>query len=197
MSREIDAKLIEKAAEGDPVAFGEIYFLLRNPIYGFVYRMLNETGAAEDITQEVFIFFIEHPKKYEPLRGSLHSFLCGVARNRIMHHLRKSGNRPEINRDETEDYREPKDEIGGDPLGNLLNQELAEKVEESIGKLPPLQREVVILREIEELSYEEIAGITQTELGTVKVRLHRARRALAERLSPYLMKKKEKCYEMR
>ncbi len=108
-NRQIETKLIEKASEGDAAAFGKIYFLLRDPIYGFAFRMLGESSAAEDITQETFVFFIENPQKYQSARGSLLSFLCGFARNRIMHHLRKSGNRLEISREETDDYVEPKD----------------------------------------------------------------------------------------
>lgn len=196
-NRHIDEKLIVKASEGDGAAFGKIYFLLRDPIYGFAFRMLGESSAAEDITQETFIFFIENPKKYQPERGSLLSFLCGFARNRIMHQLRKSGNRLEINAEDTDDYFEPRDEVGCDPLKVLLEHELEQKVGEALAELPLLQREVIILREMQELTYEEIAKITGDEVNAVKVRLYRARRNLARRIAPYLKIKKENCYEMR
>ncbi len=196
-NRQIETKLIEKASEGDAVAFGKIYFLLRDPIYGFAFRMLGENSAAEDITQETFIFFIENSQKYHSARGSLLSFLCGVARNRIMHHLRKSGNRLEISQEETDDYIEPGDELGYDPLEILLEHELEQKVNDAIAELPPLQRELIILREMQELSYEEIAKITGDDVNVVKVRLYRARRNLARRIAPYLKIKKENCYEMR
>ena len=71
-----------------------------------------------------------------------------------------------------------------------------EKIEEMIAKLPPLQREVLILREFEELSYLEIAGITETDLGQVKIRLFRARKNLAKELKPYFEVEKEKYYEV-
>ena len=99
-NRNIETELIEKAAEGDAAAFGKIYFLLRDPIYGFAFRMLGENSTAEDITQETFVFFIENSKKYQAERGSLLSFLCGVARNRILHHLRKNGDRFDQSQDE-------------------------------------------------------------------------------------------------
>ncbi len=196
-NRHIDAKLIVKASEGDAVAFGKIYFLLRDPIYGFAFRMLGESSAAEDTTQETFIFFIENPKKYQAAHGSLLSFLCGFARNRILHHLRKSGNRLEISQEETDDYIEPKDELGCDPLEILLEHELEQKINDALAELPLLQREVIILREMQELTYEEIAKITGDEVNAVKVRLYRARRNLARRIAPYLKTKKENCYEMR
>jgi RNA polymerase sigma-70 factor, ECF subfamily len=197
LSKEIDNNLIEKALKGDSVALSEIYFLLRNSIYGFAYRMLNETAIAEDITQEVFMFFIQNPTKYQPELSSLKTFLCAVTRNKIMHHLRKSGNNLEIYHDDTEDFNEPIAAIDCNPLANLLNQELAEKIQNSISQLSPLLREVVLLREVQGLRHEEIAKITEAEVSAVKVRLYRARRILANRLAPYLLNKEEKFYEMR
>lgn len=203
MNRNIETELIEKAVAGDAAAFGKIYFLLRDPIYGFAFRMLGENAAAEDITQETFVFFIENSKKYKAERGSLLAFLCGVARNRIMHHLRKNRDRLDVSREETDDFIEPPDEIGRNPLEVLLEHELEQKVNKGIAELPPLQREAIILREMQEFSYEEIAKITGDDVNAVKARLYRARRNLARRIAPYLKAEKaekaekENCYEMR
>lgn len=199
LRKEIETTLVEKAAGGDADAFGEIYFSLRTSIYGFVYRMLRETSAAEDITQEVFIFLLENPQKYESVRGSLRAFLCGVARNKTIRYLQKRGAKFETaTNDETDEFNDAADVFNPNPLDSLLDKELEEKVEESLAKLPLLQREAIILREMEELSYEEIAKITGAELGAIKVRLHRARKSLAREISPYLsVKKKEMSYEMR
>ncbi len=186
MKREITQHLIEKAADGDREAFGEIYFQLRDGIYGFAFRMTNETWIAEEITQEVFMFFIKHPAKFDESRSSLFTFLCGVARNKILNHLKKSGTRLETNGFETKDFENRTNGNGKSPLKNLLDQELSKKVEESVAKLSPFQREALILREMEDFSYEEIASITETDIGVVKSRLYRARRALAKELAPYL-----------
>ncbi len=197
MKREIKQYLIEKAVEGDAEAFGEIYFLLRDAIYGFAFRMTNETSIAEDITQEVFMFFIKFPDNFDSSRGTLFSFLCGVARNKVFNHLKKSGTRLETNNFETEDFENLTNGNGKSPLQILLDNEFSVKVEECAAKLSPFQREVLILREMEDLSYEEIAKITETDIGVVKSRLYRARRALANELAPYLEKnKEEKCYEV-
>ena len=196
MSRNLETNLIEKAIEGNASAFNEIYLTLRDSLYGFSYRMLGEISLAEDITQEAFIFFIEHPDKYQQERGSLLSFLCGYARNRIMHLLRKQGCRSEISQDDSDDYIELKDEFGNDPLKILLNGELSAKIEESIAKLPALQREVIVLRGMQELSYEEIAKIVEVDITVVKMRLYRARRNLSIQLAPYLIAKKESSYEV-
>lgn len=196
MKREIKQYLIEKAVEGDAEAFGEIYFLLRDAIYGFAFRMTNETSIAEDITQEVFMFFIKYPENFDSSRGTLFSFLCGVARNKVFNHLKKSGTRLEANNFETEDFENLTNGNGKSPLQILLDKEFSVKVEECAAKLSPFQREVLILREMEDLSYEEIAKITETDIGVVKSRLYRARRALAGELAPYLENKEEKCYEV-
>lgn len=195
MSQTIETSLIKKAIRGDVAAFTEIYTRLCDSIYGFAFRMLADTTAAEDITQETFIFLIENPSKFNPERGSLHPFLCGVARNLVLHHLRKTESRREDLND-FDEFIETKDETIMSPLERLLESELAEFVNDCVINLPPAQREVIILREMQELSYEEIAKVTESELNLVKVRLHRARKSLAQQLAPYLKMKKEKCNEM-
>ena len=196
MKREIKQSVIEQAIAGDAEAFGEIYFKLRDAIYGFSLRMLNESGIAEDVTQEVFMFFIKHPEKFDASRGTLFSFLCGVARNKVFNYLKKNGTRLETNNFETEDFENLSNGNGKTPLKELLDKEFSSKVEESVAKLSPFQREVLILREMQDFSYEEIAEITESEIGVVKSRLYRARRALANELAPYLKNDEEYFYEV-
>ena len=196
LSKEIAQHLIKKAAAGDAAAFGEIYYALGDSIYGFAYRMTNKNFVAEDITQEVFMFLVEHPEKYDAERGTLFSFLCGVARNRILNFLKKSGTRFETNNFELQEVENLANGDGKSPLKILLDKEFSAKIEECVAELSPFQREVLILRELEDLSYEEIAEITETDIGVVKSRLYRARRNLARELAPYLADKKEKYYEV-
>ncbi len=196
LRREIEQHLIEKAAKGDAAAFSEIYDMLGDSIYGFTYRMTNKSFAAEDITQEVFMFFVEHPEKYDAQCGSLFSFLCGVARNRVFNFLKKSGTRLETTDFEVKDVENFTNHNGHSPLKILLDKEVSAKIAECVAKLAPLQREVLILRETEDLTYEEIAVITETDIGVVKSRLYRARRNLARELAPYLADEKEKYYEV-
>ena len=196
MKREIKQYLIERAADGDEKAFSEIYFLLRDAIYGFAFRMTNERAIAEDIAQEVFMFFIKHPEKFDPSRGTLFSFLCGVARNKVFNYLKKSGTRLEMNNFETADFETVSNGGAKSPLKDLLDKEFSAKVAECVAMLSPFQREVLILRETEELSYEEIAEITETDIGVVKSRLYRARRALGAELAPYLKNEEECLYEV-
>ena len=195
MRQKIEHNLIEKAVSGDAAAFNDIYFALRSSIYGFAYRMLRNVGAAEDITQETFIFLLANWHRFDSSRGDLLPFLCGVARNKILRYLQKSSTRNEFGKEDLAEFADLETPAAS-PLDSLLKAELSEKVEEQIARLPALQREVLILREIEELSYLEIARVTETELGQVKIRLHRARKTLAKELTPYLTGTEEKCYEM-
>jgi RNA polymerase sigma-70 factor (ECF subfamily) len=142
------------------------------------------------------MFFVKHPEKFDSSRGTLFSFLCGVARNKVFNHFKKTGTRLEMIDIETKDFENSTNGSGKSPLKILLDREFAAKVEECVAKLSPFQREVMILREIEDFSYEEIAGITETEIGVVKSRLYRARHALARQLAPYLKNEEEMIYEV-
>ncbi len=178
--------MIDQAVGGDPDALSYIYFQLKNSIYGFAFRMTRENSIAEEITQDVFVSFVENPTRYNSDRSTLFLYLCGIARNKVMDYLRKNGTRLEENDFQT-DYLENMPRKNGDsPSDKLLREELSVKIEDSVSRLTPLQREVIVLREIEELSYREIAEITHSDTGIVKSRIYRARRALAEELSPYV-----------
>ena len=196
VERKIEKNLIEKIARGDEIAFEEIYRLYRNRVYGFIYRMTVNQTVAEDITHETFLVLIKHPERFRAERGSILTFLCAIARNLLINNLRRKNN-SDVGFDEFEDFDVPEDELKTNPLTGLLNQELAARIEMCIGALPPLQREAIILREYQELSYEEIATITETEISAVKSRLHRARQNLARELSQYLTSPKKKHYELR
>jgi len=195
LNRNIEATLIEKIAQGDESAFNEIYRRYRNRVHGFIYRMTINQAVAEDITHEVFVILIENPRRYQTERGSLLTFLCAIARNRVMNYLRRKHN-SDVGFDEFENFDTLEDETRGNPLADLLNQELAARIDACITALPPLQREVIILREFQELSYDEIARVTEAELSTVKTRLHRARQTLAKQLAAYVTSPKDKCYEL-
>jgi len=181
-----DQELLAAAARGDQAAFSQLYQRYRNRVYGFAYRMLGTPESAEDVTHETFLLLIRQPEVYQAERGSLITFLCAVARNHIFQHLRRQERyAPEL-AETSDEY----DEMGAgrtfDPLSDLLERELAAQVETALARLPVAQREAIVLREYQELSYEEIATIIGADTNVVKARLYRARQALAKRLAPYL-----------
>lgn len=191
-----DLIVIERIKKGDAESFTYLYERYRDRVYGFAYRMLGVQSTAEDVTQEVFLVIIQHPEKYQQARGSMLTFLCSIARNNILNRFRRRSYEVEDNFDEDE-LGLIRDDYEINPLSSLLEQELTAKVDECIALLPPLQREVVVLRKFQELSYQEISIITGTELNVVKARLHRARQSLAKNLAPYINLKGGDCHEMR
>src|SRR5215471_6989138 len=135
--------------------------------------MTGSSAAAEDTVQDVFLTLLRSPQRFDPMRGSLRSFLLGIARNLVLKRWRDEHRWEELN-DEQFDPQ-PVDAAPGD---------LARLVGKAVQSLPPLQREVLILAEYEELSLEEIARAVDSEVGTVKSRLHRARENLRRMLAP-------------
>jgi len=188
-----ETALMERAARGDASAFNEVYRRYGARVYNFAYRMLSVESVAEDVTQEAFLVLIEHPEQYRSERGSVLTFLCAIARHHIFRIFRRRGYELESGIDDDANRTGWPDESEQDPLTTLLSQELAAEVAAAIGELPPLQREAIVLREFQELSYEEIARVTCAEVSVIKVRLHRARKSLARRLAPYLSSEREEC----
>lgn len=153
--------------------FESVFREHKDVVYRFAWRMSNSREAAEDIAQDVFVSLLRHPDAFDPTRGPLRPFLLGIARNLALKRWRGESRWDEL--DEERFIASPVDVIAG---------ETAEIVGEAVRSLPPLQREVLILCEYEELTLEEIARVVQSEVGTVKSRLHRARENLRRILAP-------------
>jgi RNA polymerase sigma-70 factor (ECF subfamily) len=192
-----ETELARRASGGDAAAFRDLYHRYRTRVHAFAYRMVRVQAIAEEITQEAFLVLIEHPERYQVDRGSMLTFLCAIARNKIMYHLRRNGHEFEIDDGRFTAAMKNHTEVKRDPLTDLLDRELAAEVNAAIATLPPLQREVIVLREFQELSYEEIATVTGVEINVIKVRLHRARQSLARRLTPHLVSLGDQCHELR
>lgn len=158
--------------------FREAYQRHKNVLYRFAWRMTGSGASAEDIVHDCFLALWRKPSAYDPSRGTLRAFLLGVVRNLVLKHLRD---------DRPAEPLEDETSICG-PI-DIAGRERAECVARAVAKLPPLQRETLILAEYEELALEEIARITQAEVPAVKSRLHRARQNLRRMLEPLLKTK--------
>ena len=144
----------------------------KDAVYRFAWRMCGSPAVAEDIAQEVFLTLLRQPGRFDPARGALRSFLLAIARNLALKRWR-------------DDSRLDVLEDGfAAPALDLESRETADAVSAAVALLPPLQREVLILAQYEELSLEEIARAVDAEVGTVKSRLHRARENLKRMLAP-------------
>lgn len=177
-----DEQLLQRAGSGDQTAFWDLYERHRQPIFRFAYRLLGSVESAEDVTHDCFLSLIRNPENYHPERASLKTYLFAAARNLAMKHFRSSAREDSLE----ELSEEPRFQSRHEPLRQLLDAELSELVREAVMSLPDLQREALVLFEYEDLSMNEIAGITQSDVGTIKGRLHRARRGLKRMLAPYL-----------
>jgi RNA polymerase sigma-70 factor (ECF subfamily) len=152
--------------------FRAVFEQNKDAVYRFAWRMSGSAVVAEDIAQEVFLSLLRQPGRFDPARGPLRPFLLAVARNLALKRWRDENRWDELG-----------DEFATPPV-DIERRETADAVGAAIASLPPLQREVLILAEYEELSLEEIARAVDAEVGSVKSRLHRARENLRHMLAP-------------
>jgi RNA polymerase sigma-70 factor, ECF subfamily len=143
-------------------------------VYGFAYRLTRRADLAEDLTQECFLALVRAPQRFDPSRGSMKTYLFGIARNLALKHYRDQFAEESLDEDAAF--------AGADPRSTI---EVGAAVEAAVGSLSPLQQEALILFEYSGLTLEETAQVVRADVGTVKARLHRARANLRRVLSPY------------
>lgn len=185
--RDTDELLLLGAGTGDPAAFIELYERHRDAIFRFSYRLSGSVEEAEDITHDCFLSLIRKPGNFQHGRASLRTYLLAAARNLWLKQLRTSARESAVEEFDEDQFISSDKE----PLGRLLDDELAVIVREAVSSLPPLQKEALVLFEYEGLALSEIAGLTGTDVGAVKSRLYRAREGLRNVLRPYLETNRE------
>jgi len=185
-----EQELVARLKRRDEVAFNELVELYQGRIYRLVFRMLGDRAEAEDLAQEVFVTVF---KRIDTFRGDskLSTWMYRVATNHCKNRLKFLGRRGRGKKRELDEIADayaiesatmatsanlprPDEALQGRQIEGFIGQALRELNEE--------QRELVILRDIENLSYDEIQSVTGLPAGTVKSRLHRARLALAQRV---------------
>lgn len=170
-----DAELLERALAGDEDAFTALYRARHAPVYRFALQMTGSVVIAEDVTQEVFIVLLEKGRRFDASRGTLASFLYGIARNLVRRRGERNGRFEAI--DEF-----PREFASDDVLGDLTRRESIEQVRRAVLSLPETYREVVVLCDLQDLSYEDAAAVVECPVGTVRSRLNRGRAMLAKKL---------------
>lgn len=184
-----DIELIRQMRNGDQTAFATLYRRHHPALYRYAVLRCGSAAAAADVVQDVFMGLISGQFYYDALRGNLLAFLFGVARNLAMKFDAISRHRfMNLVDDEAHDEEQEPVELASEelnPLDRLLHKQIAEELRIAIANLAPHYRDVLILYELQEMSYLDIADICQINVGTVRSRLSRARLALAERLQVY------------
>jgi RNA polymerase sigma-70 factor, ECF subfamily len=165
-----DESLMLEFQRGSREAFEELFARYREPLYGFFRRRLENRERAEDLAQETFIAVIRAAARYEP-RALVRTYLYSIALKLLAAERRKPANQEAI----LESVAEP---AANDPPETRL------WIRQALEKLEPGEREVLMLREYEQLSYAEIAELLRIPVNTVRSRLFRARMALKNHLRP-------------
>jgi RNA polymerase sigma-70 factor, ECF subfamily len=189
-NREIDQALVERAQRGDQKAFGMLVDKYQRKLGRLLSRMVRDQAEVEDVVQESFI------KAYRALpnfRGdsAFYTWLYRIGINTAKNYLVSMGRRPQISQDvEIEDAEnfEDSEELrtAETPETEMMTKEIAKTVNETMMALPDELRTAITLRELEGLSYEEIASLMNCPIGTVRSRIFRARETIATKLRPLL-----------
>jgi len=175
------AELIRRARSGDGAAWEEIVSSFSRRIFNLAYRFTSSPDAAEDLTQEVFIRIYRTLDQYDPKQGDLANWLMRLARNLIIDDYRHRQRNPQNSMaDAVDDHQYHLRAVGTSAQKEIERRELANQVQEGIDKLPDDLKTCVILRDIEELSYQEIVDVLKIPEGTVKSRINRGRIELAK-----------------
>ncbi len=194
--RDLDQALVERVQRGDKSAFDLLVSKYQRKLSRLVARLVRDPGEVEDVTQEAFI------KAYRALpsfRGdsAFYTWLYRIGINTAKNHLVAAGRRPptatEHDADEAENYEDGERlrDINT-PESVLMSRQIADTVNQAMSALPEDLRSAIALREIEGMSYEEIAAVMDCPIGTVRSRIFRAREAIAEKLRPLLDTSKDK-----
>jgi RNA polymerase sigma-70 factor (ECF subfamily) len=179
-----DSELLRSMMAGDEEALALLYRRRQGNVYRFALQMSGSTSIAEDVTQEVFLFLMREGHVFDPARGSLGAFLLGVARNHVLRRMRVDQILTPIGDDGEEEASFAVVETDLCPLEDLTRAETVELVRRAVLSLPAKYREVVVLCELQDMSYGEAAEILGCAIGTVRSRLHRARALLLAKLRP-------------
>jgi len=178
-----DSELLRLMLAGDEEAFALLYRRRQGGIYRFASQMSGSDSIADDVTQDVFMFLMREGHTFDPSKGTLSAFLLGVARVYVRRRL-KAEQRLEPLGHELDDDAPFSQQSDMCPLEDLTRAETIESVRRAILSLPEKHREVIVLCELQDVSYAETAEILGCAIGTVRSRLHRARAHLLTMLRP-------------
>ena len=180
-----DPAVVEQARKGSEAAYRELLTRYERPVFSLIFRMVRDRETAEDLAQETFIKVLNNLDRYSP-EFKFSSWLFKIANNLTIDHLRRrrvdtisiEGAPDAVTAESAKATSISVVSANESPLEELESRELGTAIERAIGKLRPEYRACIMLRHVEDKSYEEIAEIVKLPLGTVKTYIHRARHEL-------------------
>jgi RNA polymerase sigma-70 factor (ECF subfamily) len=181
-----ETRAIQAAQKGDLAAFNRLVMAHQSLAYNVAFRIMGDADAAADACQEAFISAFKGIQKFRG--GAFKSWIMRIVTNACYDQLRYKGRRPADSLEVVAENSENSPRLinGRErPEDSALRHELGELIQQGIGSLPPDQRTVLVLSDVQGFAYQEIADITGVSLGTVKSRLSRARSKLRDYLVEY------------
>ena len=175
-----DEQLFAQALAGDEEAFTALYRRREGPVFRFALHMSGSWHVAEEVTQDVFVFLLQRGRDFDPSRGALGAYLFGVARNYVRRALERNYSDAMLHT--------PADEeahllvTNDDPAEGIARHQSSTALWKAVLSLPEHYREVVVLCDLQELSYAQAAEALGCAIGTIRSRLHRAHDMLSKKL---------------
>ncbi len=187
---QVVAMLVRRCIAGDAAAWEEIVHTYNRRIFNICYRFAGSGDDAQDLTQEVFIKMYRTLSSYDPSKGAFVTWVTTITRNLLVDHFRKTKqdrmtDSMDTASSEHEDAQPLSEQIpdqSAPPDAHVRSREVSETVHAALGKLSPELREAVILRDLQDMDYREIATVLKVPEGTVKSRINRGRAELARLL---------------
>lgn len=187
---QVVALLVRRCVAGDAAAWEEIVRSYNRRIYNLCYRFAGSSDDAEDLTQEVFIKVFRTLPSYDSSKGAFITWVTTMTRNLLVDHFRRtrqdrmtdSLDSASSDREDAMPLSEQIEDQSAPPDAHVRSREAKEAVHAAIGKLSPELREALILRDLQDMDYKDIAQVLKVPEGTVKSRINRGRAELARLL---------------
>lgn len=184
---DLDSTLVERCLSGDSAAWEDLVRTHTRRVYGLCYRFTGRDSEAQDLTQDVFLRVFRSLASFRSAEGSFSTWLARLTRNLLIDHYRRTKNQRIT---DSIDEQLPRVESRGDAAparadSLLAGREASELIQGALQKLSPDLRETIIMRDLEDMEYREIADVLGIPEGTVKSRLNRGRAELARLLKRY------------
>jgi RNA polymerase sigma-70 factor (ECF subfamily) len=179
-----ETEMISRCQRGDQEALKEIFDKYNKKVYRIAYGVVRQREEALDIVQEVFIKLFHSIKNFKG-KSHFYTYLYRMVMNTAIDHARKTGKQIISSLDQEGSFQ-PSDDLEKGPERILLQKELEERVKLAMDKLPAEQRAALIFRDVEGLSYQEMAEAMGCSIGTVMSRLHYGRKRIQELLKDYV-----------
>ena len=193
---ETDINLVKLARNGDRMAFQKLVERYQRRLFGLCYGMVRNPDDAMDLVQETFVKVFKSLERFEG-QSSFYTWAYRIATNVSIDFLRKQKRQRTVDYDDAIMRDDEVEDIGSllpsrlgvNPAKVYGRRELLEKIEEALGTLSDHHRQAILLREVEGLSYQEIADVMEVSIGTVMSRLHHARKNMQKQLADYVGEK--------